>query len=541
MNPMHGTNLHRSAPAPIVRERFVTTPIAVAAATIGIGAAVLSAFARRVVGWLLRLPLPIFPGHAGATYYASRLRWSAAGWAVLLPAFLIAASLSWRWLTRLPRDIFGPQHRGRLAALLLIALVLVGTNLIPRQRTGDEPAYVAVSRSIVRDHDIEVPEIGGLLHPSPAALRRGKAISRHAPGMSFLLAGPLALCGEAGVRLTVAACGLGFAAVMIGILGCDIGSEQAVPFVLLIGITFPVVTFSGLVFPDIAAALAFAVLYRWIVQERGGTLLPALAIAAVVWFNARYVLPAVFLGAWELVRPRRNLRLRPIIPGALVTSLALMAICNVRWFGSPSPFAAWNGMPHLVSWSRLVPGTLGILVDQQYGALVWVPILLLFPVGFVILARRSPREAAAIALLGGLTIGPGIVVEWYAGWSPAARLLVPVLGPLMLPAVIGLREALNSGRWRRLGAKIVIGAQLAIGSIAAAIPGKVFGTFERAPHNYFLDLMGRAIHIDTTWILPSIRRSDATPTLIHAAILVVLWLLLCAYGIRTARPQARDG
>ncbi|NOZ78746.1 MAG: hypothetical protein GXP48_06115 [Acidobacteria bacterium] len=529
---MRGTNPDRPDVTRNPGERLVTVPLAVAAATCGLAAAGLAVFSGPAVRVLLGLSLPIFPGGAPAGYYVSRLRWTALGWAVLGPAFLIASSVSWRWLTGPGRPLSGSPRQRKATVLLLVALVLAGTNLLPRQRTGDEPAYIAVAHSIWRDHDIEVPEIGDLLHPSPAALLRGEAISRHAPGMSLLLAAPLALLGEAGVRLTTAALGICFILVLMGILGEHMDDERAPAVALLVGITFPVVTFAGLVFPDLAAALVFAVLYRSIIQERGHALLPALAIGAIVWFNSRYVLPAVFLGGWELLRSSSRLRRRWEIPGALATSLGLMAWLHLRWFGSPSPFAAWHGMPHLVSWSNLIPGTLGVLVDQQYGALVWAPILLLFPVGFVILSRRNVREAAAVVLLGGLTIGPGILHDWSAGWSPAARFFVPLLGPLMLLAGLGLVFALDGGRLRRAAAGIIIAGQLAIGFLAAAIPGKVFGTFEAAPHNYFLDLLGRAAHFDTTWILPSIRASQATPTLIHATILGGLWLLFCGFFVR---------
>ncbi len=520
----------------IKRQHLVPVPVIVIAVVAAAAGATIATASRAIVALLLRLPLPLFPGHAGGTYYASQLRSSAIGWTVLAPAFIVSASCCWRWLTG-PGPSLGGSRRAQTAIVFtLVALVLAGTNLIPRQRTGDEPAYLAVARSLVRDHDIEVPEIGGLLHPSPAALRRGKAISRHAPGMSALLAGPLALFGEAGIRMTTAALGLAFVWILLLILEEHTGEDRALPFVLLVGITFPVVTYSGLLFPDLAAAVAFAILYRSIIQKRGGILPPTLAIAAVVWFNSRYVLPAVFLAGWELVSlPSRRTR-RLLIPSALAASLAFMAWCNLRWFGSPSPFAAWHGMPHMTSLSNLIPGTLGVLVDQQYGALVWAPVLLLFPIGLAVLAKRSVKEAVAVIALGGLTVGPGLLIaQWYAGWSPAARFFVPVLGPLMLVAALGLEWALDGRRWSRLTAKIVTGAQLVIGFGAAMIPGKVFGTFETASRNYFLDLVGRAIHVDTTWIVPSIRSSRAAPTLIHATILVGVWLLVSVHALRT-RP-----
>lgn len=488
-------------------------------------------FAPGIVNRLLALPVRVFPGAAPPSHYAALLQSTALSWAVLLPiAVLVYASV--------PRRA-GRFHRGVATGLtpsvatLLVALVVTGAALVPRQRTGDEPAYLIMAQSLVRDGDLQAPEAGKELHPSTQA-RPGVVVSKHPPGLAFLIAFPRELAGEIGLRAVLAATAVGLVALLIRLLVPWLGTEGASLTGLLLGISFPIAPYASLVFPDLPAALCVALLTAHLSGVYETPVAPALAMAFLPWLNPRMLPPAVLFLAWSWLDRKAGRRSRAGLTVALVGSLAIMAWVHLRWFGSPSPFAARWGEGHLFSLSDLLPGLLGVLVDQQYGLLVWAPVFVLLPVGLAVLWRRSRGTAVGLLLLAGATCMPGILHVWTAGWSPAARYLVPALPFLAIPVGLGLIEGLHARGWRYRFTQLVVVAQLAIGLLSVMIPGKLFGTLESAPRNYYFDLAGRLLHFDPSVLVPTLLHGPPWRSQLHAGLLVLLWMAISWLWVRRA-------
>jgi hypothetical protein len=275
-----------------------------------------------------------------------------------------------------------------------------------------------------------------------------------------------------------------------------------------------------------AGALGLAYLHWKLVQERGPDWRAAVVLAALPWLHVRFIAGALIYGTYGVLRPevrqRRRAAARLLVP--LGVSLAVMGYLHQRWYGSPSPLAMWGGRTGLISPSDALVGALGVLVDQQYGLLIWAPIMFLVPLGFLRRLRQAREEVLVLAAVIVATVGPGILHEWWAGWSAPARFLVPVTGQLALLAALGLAQALRGGAIDRIAAGLVVAGQLVIGAVCAAVPGKVFGTFEAAPRNYYLDLLGRALGLNSLRSVLALRVAEGWKPLVFAACVVMVWL-----------------
>ncbi len=501
------------------------------AALLAAAAALLAAFARPAAQALLASPLGLFPGGRESAHYAAALRGAALGWLAALPALLLAAAL----LCRQWHEAVGgarPRPPAAAALVLVLAALLGAAAAVPHQPTGDEPAYLAMARSLARDGDLVLAPDDPAMHLSPAA---AAPRSLHDPGLPALLAAPDAAAGDLGVRCAEVGLAILLLVAVRALLGSAVPDSQAVLMTVLLAASFPVAVYARLALPELTGAACLTLLHLRLWRQRRTGAATAAALALLPWLHVRLLLPALLyagVGASH-ARPRRRAVLLSLLP--LAGSLVVMVLLHLRWFGSPSPFAAWYGRSHLLTAAAVLPGSLGILLDQQYGLLVWAPFLLLLPLGAAALWREHRDETALLAAAVVLTAGPGVLHQWWAGWSPPSRFLVPAVGLLALPAALGLARALAGDYADRVAAGVLLSAQALVGAVAVLLPGKLYGTLEATPRNYFLDLVGRATGLDTTWILPSLRSSAGTGPILHAAALVAVWLLVCALWDRRLR------
>lgn len=499
---------------------------------LGVGCLGLAASAPAITRWLLELPVSVVLGKAPAVHYSKMLRATSLSWSLLIPLlFVLSVALLKLLSSQLVRPGFGPS---RSTIVVCVGLVLVAGTLVPRQPTGDEPAYLIMTNSLIRDGDFQSPEAGPEFHPSPCA-RPGVAVSKHPPGMAVLLATPVLLAGETGARLGMALLGVVLIALLIPLLETVVEPTIAAVTALLLGISFPVAPFSGLLFPDLPAAACLALVASRLVGLRVPLWSVAAALGLLPWLNPRMLPPAVLILLWSWLDRHVPRRTALALSASLAASLSGMAWLHVRWFGSPSPFAARWCSPHLLQPSQALVGTLGILVDQQYGLLVWAPMFCLVPVGLALLWRRNRSTTVGLVLLVGATCGPGVLHNWTAGWSPAGRYLVPALPFLAIPVALAARDGLRRAGWRGELTRLLVIAQLLIGALALTVPGKLFGTLDTNPWNYYLSLAGRVLHLDPRFVLPSLRNGPPLLGEAHAAALLGLLVTVSWVWLRGDR------
>src|SRR5262249_22595445 len=122
-------------------------------------------------------------------------------------------------------------------------------------------------------------------------------------------------------------------------------------------------------------------------------------LALLPWLHAKFLLPMALLYGIALLRwrgqagltRRLGLMLAPLAP-----SFLLMAVLSQRWYGNPWPPRPRPSAP--LSPQFLADGLPGMLIDREYGLLVWAPIYAVALAALVVgLARRWPL-AGQIAL-----------------------------------------------------------------------------------------------------------------------------------------------
>jgi hypothetical protein len=366
-------------------------------------------------------------------------------------AGLAAALVSARW--RPPRRVFFPVVFALYAVVAVRAQLQVGPQ-------GDEPHYLMVTDSILRDHDVSLADdyaagryrgfFGGTLEPHYRVRgRHGEIYSLHAVGLSLLILPAYAAGGYPAASL--------FMALLAALLAREIrellrewsgsgGLAEGVAW--LVAFSPPLIHYAGLIFTEIPAALAVAVALRRgrdpARATRPAGLAWTAAIVALPWLNVRYAAVAAILVVFALAaRPSR--RVMAIVLAAALTSVVGLALWHFHLYGFFDPSRVYGRRPEL-SLALLPEGLQGLLLDQEFGLLAYAPVFALALPGLFFLSRSSRRlAAAASALLLVVIVTAGSWPMWRGGFNPPARFLVPVVPVLALCVAAALRRGVGAG------------------------------------------------------------------------------------------------
>jgi len=395
-----------------------------------------------------------------------------------------------------------------IVALVLWGLITHGTHA----GTGDEPHYLAIAHSIAFDGDLDLannygsnePLVGGGVLQPEAHVRPGVGgVARpvHDVGLPLLFAPVVRLAVPLTTALTrvipdtamrrarlnppvlyrhlLSLVMIAFAAILAGLmfdalvaLGATARAASGTAALLIL--SPPLLVFSVLFFTELLSALlCFLVFYRICLRDIRGTRewwwLGCLT-GFLFLLHARNIGLTLPLAAIALSRLRDQLRRREAIAFALGVGalVAVRTALNYLFWGSlvSSPharLASWPGWATLTG--ETATRTLGLLVDQEFGLLIYAPMYALALWG----ARSLLTTRREVALSVGLTVGLYLALiicpmtnvhGWTGGWSPAARFLTPITPLLGLFVFAGLRATPLP-----LAAAVVI-AQIAISAYA---------------------------------------------------------------------------
>jgi hypothetical protein len=216
----------------------------------------------------------------------------------------------------------------------------------------------------------------------------------------------------------------------------------------------PFIHFAGLVFTEVPAALAVAVALR-----RGRDLssrraldavLVGTALAALPWLNVRYAVLSVLLFLFVISRRPPARAVAALIALGAVSAIALVAY-HEALYGFFDPRRVYGRRPELspVTLPEALPG---LLLDQEFGLLVYAPIFVLALPGFVLLTRRDRRGGLAAATLVAATLLlAGSWPMWRGGWNPPSRFLLPVVPALALGLAACFQRGFGSASALLLG------------------------------------------------------------------------------------------
>ena len=432
--------------------------------------------------------------------------------------------------------------------------------------TGDEPHYLILTASLLRDGDFDIGnnyaedaqtgEIYGPVALRHSVGRDGRQWPSHTPGMSVLLVPAFALASWLGTRLMLCL-------LITPILGwaCWLWFRDRAPpgdaaLATASVLLCPAVLFgSNQLYPDLLAGAVLFALATWLWNGRRHTLVGWavwwLLAGSLIWLHIRFLATAVVLllvGVWQL-RSERSRHDGEELPWQLPATAVvfLVGAGTFVWF-------------QLATYGDLFSARLGEMsqpvfraaeffiawhLDQSNGAFLMQPILLAGLVALGWMAyRRHPLTIPWLLLYASLVVPQAMRVHW--GGVPAGRFNWTSMWLWLIPIGLWLeaeRETLR--RYVRPVALAAIALQAALAFRWLLEPTVLFGretemvwardsSFPLAvryvlPH-FYLDAG------DGWWV---VRYLEYLPNLIWvaaAALLVVTGLRWSAEGRRRLRP-----
>jgi hypothetical protein len=406
--------------------------------------------------------------------------------------------------------------------LTLILGVAVAASVDSRTPGGDEPHYLVITQSLLRDFDLRIENnhrdrdyaeyYGGTL--APDFIRRGangEIYSIHAPGVSAVVAPAFALFGYRGAQATV----LMTAAVtgaLVWLIGWHATGRAASAWFAwaAVVVTSTFLLQAGMVFPDAPGALAVAGGVWLIVRLRRSseTLRPAqLVIAGALlamlpWLHTRFAVLAAGLGlmlVWQIVAAATS-RIAALAAFAAVPVASAAAWFAYFWFiyGTANPAAPYGDDPG----ARLayVPGGLvAMLFDQQFGLLAYSPVLAAALFGLFTAGRFRLGDVtwAAAAVVLAYAAAVATYWMWWAG-VPAtpARFLTAAVPVAALPLAMTWSAA---GRRGRLLLVVLLAASLATTVVTVSVGGGNLAWNTRNAEAQWLEWLGPVVNLPRAW------------------------------------------
>jgi len=456
-------------------------------------------------------------------------------------AWLCRHDVTWPWRGLAIRSSRAPWLAALLSALVFAAAWTVAR---PRVPSGDEPHYLVITQSLLRDGDLRIENNheahhyldyydGGL---RPDFRRRGRnrqIYSIHAPGVSALVAPAFAVAGYPGAVFTViAVVSLGLALLWRAAFVLTGSAAAAWLGWAVLTASAPFLLHAFTVYPDgpgaaalIAGVLALAWLEAGALPQRPAawTAVGA-ALACLPWLHTRFALVAGMVGAALCARLMR----RPHGLSTIARLLVVPVLAAAAWFlyfwviyGTPNPAVVYGASEN--AWNAAPAGLTGLLADQQFGLVANAPVLGAGLLGLAAMARRRPRLAAELAaILGSYLLAVATYPMWWGGSSAPARFAVIVL-PVLALATADWWAAARFARGP-IVALLLVSAGISLALVAVDRGAFIYNG--RDGYDLLLDWLSPTVNLPVA--APSVHRDGVVATLEDAAIWLAVAIAVAA-------------
>ena len=370
-------------------------------------------------------PLLFFSKYAMALGFAILVGWTSRDLLDRLPAFepIVVFTIS-------------------LAFFVLLGRFLPG----PAGPQGDEPHYLLIAESLLKDGDVDLQDqfderafskfTSGNLEPHTAPRSpKGRLYAIHTPGLAALIAPGYAAFGFTGARAVVSLA-MALTVALLFVTARSLLGPSAANFVFVLS-TFasPLPIYANAIFPDSVAALPVAATLGYLVAMRPALLaLATISIASLPWMHPRFLPLALILSAAITVRNGFSLKRAAVSFVPLLVSLGLLLAHFHALFGSAALTAAYGpGFSSDVSIFHIPFGASALILDRQFGLLLFSPVLLLGLAGAGKLWEQDRLLAILTSTIALVLLGVGGSFSmWWGGASAPARFLVGAVPSLLL-------------------------------------------------------------------------------------------------------------
>ena len=455
-----------------------------------------------------------------------------------------------------------PVRAPAIAATLVAAVYLFAAwQLSARLPAGDEPHYLVIADSLVRDGDLQIENNHRAHHYlayfqgelKPDYLRRGannQIYSIHAPGLPVLLLPVYAIAGYAGAVTLLALLSAAGSALAWRLCWTLTDNPAAAWFGWAVAaLPVPVLFHATAIYPDgVGAVIVLTGAAALVHASRLTTTRAALhgaALALLPWLHTRFVLLAAALGVCVVAR----LATRPDRTRLARAFLAVPAVSAVAWFsyfyvvyGTLDPSAPYGTYTQSAV-ANIPVGLTGLLFDQQFGLLPNAPVYLIGLSGLGWLAFRTDTRRLPLELTA--AIAPYVVASamygmWWGGSSAPARFITVVLPVLALPSALVWARATT--RTTRASAAVALGVSVWLSAVLLLVDRGRLAYNDRDGFALWTDWANPGV--DLAAALPSVFQTGWPGAIgraaVWGAVLAIAWLALHAIERRRARGVGDD-
>jgi hypothetical protein len=427
-----------------------------------------------------------------------------------------------------------------LAAIVYAFVIPAQMRHVP---DGDEPFYLLITESLVKDHDRDLANQYRDLAHSETHRRdlvpqlddptgpHGEQYSRHEPFLPILLIPGYLIAGLPGALATIALFGVLLVRQTIR-MAEDEGIDDGTIRVLFPFFAFapPIVFYVARIWPEVPGALAFVEAVRGVRQRRMKRALPAMLFLGLL--KVRFVLiDIVFVALWGAgalaggfstrQRGRRPIQLALIVA---IPLLILAVITGTALNGhSLTELQPYSLIQHEV-------GFFGLLLDGMSGLLFQAPFYLLGI--FALLYWRSMPPSFRIGIIAALPYVISLVprAEWHGGWSPPLRYIVVFMPVLFLGAAALWSAGISPSkgvaeRVRNAPALLALAALWTLGLTihGLAFPWRLFHI--ESGENFAGEWLSTLYQADFSRLFPSFIRVNAAALIASIAFVAALLIL----------------
>jgi len=358
---------------------------------------------------------------------------------------------------------------GTLIMYVLFSLLLVHPNTAKEKRyyllTGDEPQYLLLTHSLVFDRDFNLYNnvengnslryfdrivngfSGGLELFGHHAKGRGstahkeywvnKRYSLFRLGLPMLLSPfySLGVLWDNQVRLCIILfinILASFFIINIFLLSRDIAQNKFSSFLitLFVSLSMPIVFYSRQIYSDLPSALLLVYSFRKIYEQDFNSILKifflSICISYMPWMHEKNILLVLFLVVYFICQFKKSKydgKYLLVFSVPFLISLFLQMRYYFLLFGVPYPVNMHPGF----FISNIFKGGLGLFLDEAHGLIPYAPLYAISIVGIVLFLKNRKNTFWILMFPVSFFLATACFKEWWGGFCPAGRYLLPVV------------------------------------------------------------------------------------------------------------------
>lgn len=366
------------------------------------------------------------------------------------------------------------QHKLTVTLFTLFFVIYLIVGFMPKpqgvsQTSGDEGHYLVMTYSLLHDGDLDLIENYNNFdyrewypppHLTPHLITfKDKLYPLHQPGLSIAILPIFALAQRPGVVVFLALLTTISMLNLRAILNYFVSKKIALFTTLVIALSAPVLTYSVLIYPEVAILFLVSWIFRIILNPKfkltiANSILLIILFACIPPQHMKFGLLMGVIFLYILVNQYKKVPLKWLISflgtAGVVSSLYLVwmhTFFDGDLLGAMKPIAAGNSF----KFEYVFSGLLGSLIDRENGILIFSPLYIYIFIGFIIFFKNfkslSLQAKYTRIFITAMIVIQSVFVTMYphilGGQNPAGRYFLPIIPAIAIVLAITFNEMLK--------------------------------------------------------------------------------------------------